>query len=386
MCGKDTLARVRVGVDGRKLPLAKELGPLRSLDHARELGLEGVFFRTILDMSPTLDSGELRELRGHADELGLYVEAGLGNVNPYALAESPEIRAAGDGDTRLGFERMLRACASIGCTEAWVATASYKSRYRGNLAYDRFRTDVSWSEQLRATESFLSVLAPLARDFDIHLNLETHEEITTFEAVRLVEAVGPDVMGITFDVGNVVQRGESPVRAAERVAPYVRQTHMKDVALAFVADGVQRQQRPCGQGLVDFNTIVPLLARYRPNLHLSIEGPTSRGVETFEFFNPAWHASHADLTTAELAEFVGLINACQHRFAAASGRTWLHISGCRSTTRTRWRISPTVARTCERSSSSTGSRTSNHAGVRRSRSARASAVGQRAQPNLNRRS
>lgn len=100
---------MRVGVDGRKLPHAKNLGPLRSLDYAAELGLDGVFFRTVLDMSPGLESSELRELRSHADELGLYLEAGLGKVNPYALAEAPEIRAIGDGDTRLGFERMLRA-------------------------------------------------------------------------------------------------------------------------------------------------------------------------------------------------------------------------------------------------------------------------------------
>jgi sugar phosphate isomerase/epimerase len=302
---------MRVGVDGRKLPRANGEDGLRSLDLCRALGLDGVFFRTVLDMSPRLDLVELREIRAHADELGLYLEAGLGKVNPYALAEAPEIRAAGDGDTRLGFERMMRACAEIGCTELWVATANYKAQYRGNLAYDRFRTDVTWSEQLRAAESFLKLVAPLARELGVHLNLETHEEITTFEAVRLVEAVGPDVMGITFDVGNVVQRGESPVRAAERVAPYVRQTHMKDVALAFVPEGVQRQPRQCGQGVVDFDAILPVLAAHRPALNLSIENQTDAHVNTFDFFDPAWHASHTDLTTAELAELVGLINTCQ---------------------------------------------------------------------------
>ncbi len=306
---------MRVGVDGRKLPRAKELGPLGSLDYAAELGLDGVFFRTVLEMSPGLESSELRELRSRADELGLYLEAGLGKVNPYALAEAPEIRAIGDGDTRLGFERMLHACAEIDCTELWVGTANFKVQYRGNMAYDRFRTDVSWDEQLRASEAFLKVLAPVARDLGVHMNLETHEEITTFEAVRLVEAVGPDVMGITFDVGNVVQRGETPVRAAQRVAPYVRQTHMKDVVLAFAADGVQLQPRPCGQGLVDFDTILPLLARSHPELHLSIESPSDHGVMTFEFFDPAWHASHRDLTTAELAELVWLINDCERRIA-----------------------------------------------------------------------
>src|SRR5215204_7698827 len=166
---------MRVGVDGRKIPQAKERGPLRSLDHAHELGMEGIFFRTVLDMSPSLDHGELREIRAHADELGLYMESGLSKVNPYCLPESPEVRAAGDGDTRLGFERMMRACRAIDCTELWVGTANIKGQYPGLFKYDRYRTDVLWEDQLRAIEAFLKVLAPIARDLDIHMNLETHE-------------------------------------------------------------------------------------------------------------------------------------------------------------------------------------------------------------------
>lgn len=69
---------MRVGVDRRKFSRAAEYGPLRSLEHARELGLEGLFFRTVLEMSPTLDHGELREIRDRADDLKLYLETGLG--------------------------------------------------------------------------------------------------------------------------------------------------------------------------------------------------------------------------------------------------------------------------------------------------------------------
>ena len=100
---------------------------------------------------------------------------------------------------------------------------------------------MTWEEQLQATERFLKKLAPIARDLGIHMNVETHEEITTWEVVRLVEAVGPDVMGVTFDVANVLQRGEDPVAAAHRVGPYVRQTHLKDFALTFVEEGILRQ-------------------------------------------------------------------------------------------------------------------------------------------------
>ena len=190
------------------------------------------------------------------------------------------------------------------------------------MAYDRFRTDVSWEEQLRASEAFLKLLAPTACDLGIHTNLETHEEITSFEVVRLVEAVGPDVMGVTFDVGNVVQRGESPLMAAQRVAPYVRQTHMKDIVLTLAPGGLRKQMRPCGQGLIDFQNILPLLAQHRPELNLSIENPNVRNLVTMRFFDPLWHASHTDLSTAELADLVRLTSECERRIGSGD---WLDL-------------------------------------------------------------
>lgn len=125
----------------------------------------------------------------------------------------------GDGDTLLGFRRMMEACAAIGCRELWASTAMVKPMFAGRLAWDRFRTDVTWEEQLVAIERFLSRLASYARDLGIHINLETHEEITSFELVRLVEAVGPDVIGIVYDTANALHRVEHPVWTARRVAP-----------------------------------------------------------------------------------------------------------------------------------------------------------------------
>jgi len=194
-------------------------------------------------------------------------------------------------------------------------TANYKSAYKGYLAYDRFRTDVTWEEQLQATERFLHKLAPIARDLGIHMNAETHEEITTWEIVRLVEAIGPDVLGVTFDVANVTHRGEDPVAAAHRVAPYVRQTHLKDMALVFVEDGVMRQVRPCGQGVVDYDAILPLLYRHNPALNLTIENSSVHGRGLIQLWDPIWMASHPDLPPLEVAQFARLVKLCEVRIA-----------------------------------------------------------------------
>jgi sugar phosphate isomerase/epimerase len=306
---------MRIGIDGRKIPRAAELGPVQTFHHAAEIGMDGVFFRTVLDISPELDHGLLKDVRSTADGLGMYFEAGLGKVNPYAMAEHPEIRAAGDGDILLGFRRMMEACAAVDVREVWVSTANYKTQYFGRWAYDRFRTDITWEDQLAATAKFLRLLAPIARDLGMHLNIETHEEITSFEVVRLVEQAGPDVTGVVFDVGNVLQRAEHPTWATRRVAPYVRQTHMKDAYLRRTGDHVVYQSRECGAGVIDFDAVVPLLHAANPELNLTIENNYSLSDQpliyrnTIELFDPEWRAAHPDLTEDELEAYLAMLEA-----------------------------------------------------------------------------
>ncbi|MGB8416946.1 sugar phosphate isomerase/epimerase family protein [Paraburkholderia sp.] len=314
---------MRLGIDGKKMPEAGKWGTAGILDRARELGMGGVFFRTVLDMSPTLDLGHLREVRAKADALGMYLETGVGKVNPYALPETPEIREVGNGDVLHGFRRLMETCAAIECRELWVAMANYKTAFVGKYSTDRFRTDVSWHEQLEATEKLLKKLAPIARDLGVHLNIETHEEATTFEIVRLVEAVGPDAIGIVFDSANVLQRTEHPVFAARRVAPYVRQTHIKDALVASGTDGIRYQTRPCGGGAVDFAAILPILAQYNPDLNLSIENDMSHDDRPrtpvkmrIDIYDRDWSAAHADLTAEEFEAFMALVEEGDRRLKA----------------------------------------------------------------------
>ena len=248
---------MRIGVDGSKIPHEAEDSAVRILERAHALGMEGVYFRSVMDVSPTLDRGLLAEVRSCADELGLYLQMGLAKVNPYAASEAPQVRRLGDGDYTRGMVRMIEAAhEAAGVTELWVACANYQRGMPGYYVFDRFRTDAPWPDQLVAIEKFLRLLAPVARDHGVHLNIETHEEITSYEVVRLVESVGPDVLGVTFDTANVVVRGEDPVAAARRVAPYTRATHLRDFVLGE-QDGVfGRVFAPIGQGSIDWDTVL----------------------------------------------------------------------------------------------------------------------------------
>jgi sugar phosphate isomerase/epimerase len=305
---------MRVGVDARHVPAGvKDQGAAAVLDHVRDLGLDGVFFRTLFDVSPSLDGGELRSVRDHARDLGLYFEAGLGKVNPFATAETPQLRQAGDGDIVLGIRRAVETAAALGLHDLWVGTANYKAEYVGKRGFDRFRTDVDWSQQLAAITAFLTTLAPMLRDHEMHLNLETHEEITSFEVVRIIEAVGPDVLGVVFDTANVLHRVEHPARAAARLAPYVRQTHLKDAALRWGPDGIHYQLRPCGRGVVDFEIILRILWDANPALNRSLECDDARRPGEpplemlIEIHDPQFLAAHPDLAVTELSSYTRMV-------------------------------------------------------------------------------
>lgn len=293
---------MKVGLAGRSFHGRADIPAEQTLRLAHTHGLDGFFFSSPFSVSPTLDAGELREVRALADHLGLYLEIGIGRVNPLAAAQSPEVLACGDGDYLRGLERLIRACHAIGCVEIGCLNGG-----------DRLGATVPWADQLLAIQRCLASLAPLACDLGCHLNLETHEDITSFEVARIVEAVGPDALGVTLDIANVVINAEDPVAATRRVAPYVRQTHVEDVTLSFVDTGLWRTLRPCGEGVIDWDAVLGILGGVAPALNLSIE--LHNGRFGMAIFDPAWLALHPDLTVAELAEIVRLAQASEARVA-----------------------------------------------------------------------
>jgi sugar phosphate isomerase/epimerase len=294
---------MRLGLDGFAVP-GPALDPFQMLAWVRGQGLDGYFFGSLLHLTPDLDEGFLQEVWREAERLGLCVELGIGNVNPHRFDRFPRVAELGGGDHRRGFERLVRVGAALGCRELRVDMG-------GEAA--RFDPSAPWSEQLGAARGFLAELAPLCRDLGCRLDVETHADATTFELVRLIEAVGPDVLGVCLDTANVLCRAEDPIAAARRVAPYVRQTHVKDAILYFDDDGLMRQSRPCGQGCIDWDDLLGVLAEHHPDLTLSIED--HKGLFRAFSYDPAWQALHPELTAGELGELVRLARDAEARVA-----------------------------------------------------------------------
>lgn len=281
------------------------------LDTLHAQGLDGVNIRTLTDLSPTLDRGELEAFRQKADELGMYVEMGVGKINPYMTAELPEVRALGDGDYLAGMDRMFAVCAEMGWRTLWTACAGVKE-HAAPYDTDRSRREAPWPDQLIAIRSLVGKLLPALRHHDLVLGIETHEEITTRELLRIVEDVDDAHVGICLDPGNPIARGEDPREAVLRVAPHVVSTQLRDIAVFPSPDGngLTRFLRPCGDGQLDWSEVLDVLLAANPDLNLTIEGVGGwSGRMDVPLADPFWRGLHPELDAGELDALHALADA-----------------------------------------------------------------------------
>ena len=99
--------RQRLGVDSYSLRF-QGWSAFELCDHAARLGLDNVHLSERRNLA-SLDAGYLRELRAHAERLGLALEIGMGSFDRFAESFRPEW---GTGEQQL--RHMVEAAAIVG--------------------------------------------------------------------------------------------------------------------------------------------------------------------------------------------------------------------------------------------------------------------------------
>jgi sugar phosphate isomerase/epimerase len=293
---------MKLGLYSRSLDGRSEAGASAVLERVALLGLDGCLFVSPFELSQRLESSELHQVRARAEALGVYVDVGLGQIHPLHFDKRPDLLAVGEGDMRRALERVLRSLTALGCANLMFSIGTLE---------DRFDTTTPWNQQLQATCEFLLSLKPVLQDLGCRLTLKTHEEITTFEILRLIETVGPDVLGVCLDPVNVLARLEDPLRATRRLAPYVRQVVVDDALVRLTNNGLERWLCPCGSGVLDWPSMLSLLPNYPENVRLVVE--LHRAFLEMPIFDAVWRAAQPDLSVSELVALVELVQASVSR-------------------------------------------------------------------------
>ncbi len=277
-----------------------------TLRFARAHRFDGVQFLDAASIDGHLDPKALGEFRAMADEMGLYLEAGMPSPNPFR--HSVELgRAVAVGELTGLLAKHVEALAALGCRHARL--------YIGDR-HDRFRTDHTWTEQLEASSLVVRELTPRLKSHGIRLAIETHADLTCDELLALLDRLDPEIAGITLDTGNLAMRLDDPLAAAEKLAPFVVATHIKDMALAFTERGLCWQARPIGSGILPMPDLLATVLRARPDVALSIE--LHPRTYDLPIYDPRWLAFFPSLRPESLAAVVRLAALCERRYAEGS--------------------------------------------------------------------
>ncbi len=140
--------------------------------------------------------------------------------------------------------------------------------------------------------------------------------LTVEELLGIIERLDPEVAGITLDTGNLLMRLDDPLKAAERLAPWVLGTHIKDVVLEFTPRGLCWQARPIGSGILPMPDMLAAILRHHPTIALSIE--LHPRIYDLPIYDPRWLGFFPGLRPDSLAAVVRLAAECERGYAEGS--------------------------------------------------------------------
>ncbi len=244
------------------------LGPRERFDYVFEktaAGAKRFGFRPMgIDFGvaslPSTDRAYLDELKARLAENNLLPMVGFGSV---VCTLDADVREAALAQAR----RNLEIVAYLG---AKVSTFGCQRNGR-----------VTRRAQLAFAVEQLKVVGKEAKALGIKICQEDFDYWTSDELIEMSVATGLDNVGINNDTGNWLILGEDPVEATRKVLPYTFHSHVRDYVLEEgTYNGVA-----VGQGLVDFERLLPILAKAgeRDTLFFSIEVDTDNRDEDEAF-------------------------------------------------------------------------------------------------------
>jgi len=236
------------------------------LDRAQALGAAGVSLESCFVAFD--QAGLLPRLRAELDRRGLERVWAWGH--PHGLRSGTDAAAAADLDRHIGIAaelgaRVMRICAG------------------GR----RTRID-DWPTHKAGLVALLQPLLREAARRQVVLAIENHIDLYAHELLDLLQTMDSPWLGVCLDTANNLRLLEHPLEVARQLAPWVRATHVKDVA---ALRGAPRSfafwpSVPLGEGCVELPAILALLQAHGYGGLLAIE---------IDYLHPAWPDEDAAL-------------------------------------------------------------------------------------------
>jgi sugar phosphate isomerase/epimerase len=290
---------VAADVRRRGIPLGFDNFAVRALkwnarqliDHAEKLRCDSLFITDFGPFEGRLDDASLGEVRRYAADRDVALVLGSWSICPSAKQFKHD----------------------WGCAEEHLATGIRMARALGSPAFrvilgnneDRL-SEGGIQARIADTVEVLRSQRSRAIDSGVKIAVENHAgDMQSRELKMLVEAAGPEYVGVNFDSGNACWTLEDPVEALAILAPHVLTTSLRDTMIWNSSDGVTTQWTAMGEGCTDLPAFFDRFEKSCPGVTAHIE-TISGFPRKFPLYQREFWRSYPDARAADLAAFLSL--------------------------------------------------------------------------------
>ena len=244
------------------------------LRRAVELEVDGVSLESCF--LPRFDAGYLSEVKGMLDEYGL--------DRVYAWGHPKGLEAGKNEKAYDDMVEHMEYSAAIGAKVMRVVGGGRRDRPDPR------------QPQIDKLSRMYSEAVKEAEKHGVKLAAENHQDFNSDEMLAIIRNVDSPYFGVTYDTGNFVRVMDDPIQGAEKLAPYVFATHLKDLK---PQKGVPVNEwyffscTPIGEGLFDNRKIVQILKDNGYEGFLAVE---------IDFLHPDYHDDEDAAVAASIRE------------------------------------------------------------------------------------
>jgi 3-oxoisoapionate decarboxylase len=233
------------------------------------------------------DETAIRQIRDHADRLGIKLQLAHGSVCPSARSFNAKL-----GSVEEQVSRALKASQIFGATCMRCVLGGDSERPQIEMHIDNM---------IKAVRPLRSRIL----DSGVKLAVENHGgDLQAREMKMMVEAVGPDVMGVCLDSGNPVWMLEDPHMTLEMLIPYAETSHVRDSAVWKVPEGIAVRWVNMGDGNVDIDGWVRKFIQAKPGLPIIFENLVSANPRIHRIYDQKFWDNWGRMPASELSRFL----------------------------------------------------------------------------------
>jgi len=264
--------------------------PFQYLDYCARWKATVVHFSEVRFIG-SLEDANLKQVRAHADKLGIQLELGMRSICPTSKAFDPK---AGTAE-----EQLIRMIHS-----AQVAGSPIVRCFLGTMA-DRVGP-IPIEGHILNTTKVLRNIKSRAVDAGVKIAIENHAgDMQGRELKMLIEEAGKDFVGACIDSGNPLWTIEDPHVTLEQLHPYVLTSHIRDSAVWRVPEGAAVRWCRMGEGNVDIDHYIrkyrQLCAGKALSLEIIVTAP-----RTFAYLDPAFWEGYRNVPAWQFSRFLAI--------------------------------------------------------------------------------